>query len=628
MKKNYIFSLCFGMSVLLNAQNVGIGISTPVAKLQVHETATAGTEPQLRLSNPNNAVGETAGLRMITGGWNVKLQTVQAVDWFQFTDATGVVIHSMFANRFFPGASSNNNTNTGYITGNGTRVGIGGTTLAGRVFVTSESTNTAVVMHVTGNNSTTYSTVTSGGGVMATAAQNGVGVHGAHFNGVNANRYGNLGGKFTSGADHGYGVYGQTGANNFGWLGYRDTDLHIGAYGETDYTTAPTNPAASIGALGVREITNNRSIGVYGYAPPTFSAPSTWTDDFEIDRGWSFSPGNGFAFRGAPDPVDCTGSCLTGGAFSGTNVLNLRNCNNNGTSFASITLTLSAPGTFSGRYKIGSELNYDFLVYSINGAPSRTVNQIASGCNNAWTNFSFPVPAGVNTITLAYMTDAIIITDGSKVYIDDVQCTNVASILHYAGYFDGHVRITGNLSKGGGSFLIDHPDDPENKTLKHDFVESPFALNLYPGKIQLDEKGEAFVKLPSYYLGLNKEEEAIINLTCIGKKPFLTSYEWNKDFTGFTIYGEPGREVAYQVIAERDDPTYQYLKRPVEEVKSPANGLKPGTYLLPEAYGIKSNQPISKDKINTHSIEVGQPLNIKTNHKPILPNIQKISDEN
>jgi len=185
MKKIYIFSLCFGMSVLLNAQNVGIGISTPVAKLQVHETATSGTEPQLRLSNPNNAVGETAGLRMITGGWNVKLQTVQAVDWFQFTDATGVVIHSMFANRFFPGASSNNNANTGYITGNGTRVGIGGTTLAGRVFVTSESTNTAVGMHVTGNNTTTYSTITSGGGVMATAAQNGVGVHGAHFNGVN-----------------------------------------------------------------------------------------------------------------------------------------------------------------------------------------------------------------------------------------------------------------------------------------------------------------------------------------------------------------------------------------------------------------------------------------------------------
>ena len=40
----------------------------------------------------------------------------------------------------------------------------------------------------------------------------------------------------------------------------------------------------------------------------------------------------------------------------------------------------------------------------------------------------------------------------------------------YAGYFQGRVRVTGNLSKGGGSFKIDHPLDPENKYLQHSFV--------------------------------------------------------------------------------------------------------------------------------------------------------------
>jgi hypothetical protein len=37
----------------------------------------------------------------------------------------------------------------------------------------------------------------------------------------------------------------------------------------------------------------------------------------------------------------------------------------------------------------------------------------------------------------------------------------------------GNVHIAGNLSKGGGSFQIDHPLDPMNKLLYHSFVESP-----------------------------------------------------------------------------------------------------------------------------------------------------------
>ena len=40
-----------------------------------------------------------------------------------------------------------------------------------------------------------------------------------------------------------------------------------------------------------------------------------------------------------------------------------------------------------------------------------------------------------------------------------------------AGSFLGDVEVLGNLSKGGGSFKIDHPLDPENKYLFHSFVE-------------------------------------------------------------------------------------------------------------------------------------------------------------
>jgi hypothetical protein len=37
----------------------------------------------------------------------------------------------------------------------------------------------------------------------------------------------------------------------------------------------------------------------------------------------------------------------------------------------------------------------------------------------------------------------------------------------------GDLAVTGALSKGSGTFLIDHPLDPEHRQLKHGFVESP-----------------------------------------------------------------------------------------------------------------------------------------------------------
>ncbi len=155
---------------------------------------------------------------------------------------------------------------------------------------------------------------------------------------------------------------------------------------------------------------------------------------------------------------------------------------------------------------------------------------------------------------------------------------------NWAGYFNGNVNITGSISKGSGSFLIDHPDDPLNKTLRHNFVESPENLCLYRGKAKLDANGEGIVEMPSYFKSLTEEDEASINLTPVGK-PFPTGCDWNDDFTAFTVYGEPGREVYYIVLADRDDPVMRELYRPVEETKGENNGWEKGKLLYPEAYG-------------------------------------------
>jgi len=72
-------------------------------------------------------------------------------------------------------------------------------------------------------------------------------------------------------------------------------------------------------------------------------------------------------------------------------------------------------------------------------------------------------------------------------------------------YSNGNVAIAGNLSKGSGSFKIDHPLDPANKYLYHSFVESPDMMNVYNGNITTNKSGLAVVVLPDYFEGLNRD---------------------------------------------------------------------------------------------------------------------------
>jgi hypothetical protein len=154
-----------------------------------------------------------------------------------------------------------------------------------------------------------------------------------------------------------------------------------------------------------------------------------------------------------------------------------------------------------------------------------------------------------------------------------------------AGYFFGDVEITGTLSKGGGSFLIDHPLDPENKLLRHNFVESPENLVIYRGTVKFDSDGEAVVELPEYFEALTRENEATVHLTPEGR-PFLTGYRWQADHTAFSAYGDANREAAWMVMADRDDPVIHQLARPVEEAKGPENKVcDKGELLYPTAYG-------------------------------------------
>ena len=148
------------------------------------------------------------------------------------------------------------------------------------------------------------------------------------------------------------------------------------------------------------------------------------------------------------------------------------------------------------------------------------------------------------------------------------------------GYFSGTVTVTGALSKGSGSFKIDHPLDPENKFLYHSFVESPDMMNVYNGNILLDENGEAIVQMEDWFQPLNRDFR--YQLTAIGA-PGPNLYIADKiNNNQFKIAGgAPGMEVSWQVTGIRQDP-YAEQNRIEVEVEKPSEFR--GYYLHPEAY--------------------------------------------
>jgi hypothetical protein len=161
----------------------------------------------------------------------------------------------------------------------------------------------------------------------------------------------------------------------------------------------------------------------------------------------------------------------------------------------------------------------------------------------------------------------------------------------FAGYFDGDVDVWGdvfvggNLSKGGGSFKIDHPLDPENKYLYHSFVESPDMMNVYNGNVALDAKGEARVELPDWFQALNKDYR--YQLTAIGTPgPNLYIAEKVQNNRFKIAGGTPGMEVSWQVTGIRQD-AYANAHRIQVEVEK--QGKELGKYLHP----LEHNQPES-----------------------------------
>ncbi|MGE0480019.1 MAG: hypothetical protein AB7Q17_06050 [Phycisphaerae bacterium] len=167
----------------------------------------------------------------------------------------------------------------------------------------------------------------------------------------------------------------------------------------------------------------------------------------------------------------------------------------------------------------------------------------------------------------------------------------------FAATFHGNVHVDGMLTKTGGTFRIDHPLDPENKTLSHSFVESPDMMNVYNGNVVTGADGEAWVRLPAYFEALNRDFR--YQLTVIDAEQFAQARVFRK--IQDNVFGiktdRPGVEVSWQVTGVRKDAWAEQNRVRVEEDKPESQR---GFYLNAAAHGQPPEKSLAER--NRHAV--------------------------
>ncbi len=149
----------------------------------------------------------------------------------------------------------------------------------------------------------------------------------------------------------------------------------------------------------------------------------------------------------------------------------------------------------------------------------------------------------------------------------------------------GDCNVVGALTKGSGSFKIDHPLDPENKYLYHSFVESPDMMNVYNGNVVTDAAGYASVELPDWFEALNKEFRYQLTVVDSTDSAEFVMVKVVREISGnsFTIRSsQPNAKVSWQVTGIRHDAFANAHRIPIEQEKEAAYR---GRYLHPDVFG-------------------------------------------
>jgi hypothetical protein len=405
------------------------------------------------------------------------------------------------------------------------------------------SSNPVLLGKANSATATTAVTTTKGNGLQGTAKANGAsGVQGADAS--SAGGYGVYGS-----SQHGTGVYGSTRSDgDSGVLGVGNSSASSGVLGTS---------ANGTGVSGV----SSEGTGVYG---------STSADSNYGVQGVDTSSGGGYGLYGSSG--NGTGAC---GATSAVGNYGVQG------------VDTSSEGT-----PLGTEGGYGVYGTSVNGTG-------VYGSTSAANRYS---PAGVygtnttDSVAASGIWGNDVSTDGWQgVYGESIAGIGVlastqdgpnALVSQGNAQVQGDVAVTGTVSKGGGSFKIDHPLDPGGKYLYHSFVESPDMKNVYDGTEVLDASGRATVILPDWFEALNRDFR--YQLTPVGSP--APGLHVAAEITGgrFTIAGgAAGVKVCWQVTGIRKDRWANAHRIPVEQDKPAADQ---GRYLHPDLY---DGQPLT-----------------------------------
>lgn len=384
----------------------------------------------------------------------------------------------------------------------------------------------------------------------------------------------------------GIGIHG----NSLGSVGVHATSVDgTGMYGYSQNSTAVRGLAPNgIGVLGessastgVRGTTGSNSASAAGVYGINTGAGSGVRGDSTNGDGVVGASTNFIGVRGVSDSFDISQSGVRGvGVNAAAGVRGEANTASgvSGISNAGNGVTGATSGNNTVAGVMGTSSSYDGrgVIGRAHGNSSGTAQGVRGESNY-----------GTGVYGLGGATGTGVIGSGNTGVIGNgVLGPGILGTGTIAGQFNGRVNITGNtnvggtLSKGAGSFKIDHPLDPENKYLYHSFVESPDMMNIYNGTITTDENGVATVTMPGYFEALNRDFR--YQLTVIGQ--FAQAIVAEKIAANhFTIKTDkPNVEVSWQVTGVRQDAFANKHRIPNEVEKAPAER---GYYLHPEAFG-------------------------------------------
>jgi hypothetical protein len=165
------------------------------------------------------------------------------------------------------------------------------------------------------------------------------------------------------------------------------------------------------------------------------------------------------------------------------------------------------------------------------------------------------------------------------------------------------VLSNGNLgATGTKTFLIDHPKDPANKTLRHFSVESNEILNIYRGIASFDANGEAKITLPDYFSDINRNPT--YQLTPVGGPGNLYIKKKIENGQFVIAGGQAGMEVSWTVTAERNDAYLQQNPQQREVEIEKRDGQK-GKYFMPQLFNQPNEKAIFPAKEKLEQREMG-----------------------